>query len=158
MNARELLRSRRSIRTFTDKKVDHELIKAIIETTLYAPSWMNTQISRFTVIDDTTIKSKFAKTAFGDIKFNLNTVNGAAGIIILSYVNGISGYDPKGNRTSKGDAWSMFDAGIASLSLSLALHEQGLGSVILGGFDDVSAGEFIELPENEIVAAIIELS
>jgi len=155
MNAKELLKSRRSVRKFADEKINHNQIKEIIETTLYAPSWMNTQISRFTVIDDKTVKAKFAKEVFGDIPFNLKTVNGAAGIIVLSYVNGISGYDPNGNKTSKGDTWSMFDAGIASLSLVLALHEQGIGSVILGGFNEISSAKFVELPENEIVAAII---
>lgn len=156
MEALEMIKGRRSVRKFTNKKVDRDVINEVVTTTTYSPSWMNAQITRFYVIDDADKKAEFAKIAFGDMEWNINTVSNAAGVIVMSYVKGKSGYDPKGNiATSKGETWGMYDAGIAGQTLSLALHEKGLGSVTLGVFDDAKAGKFIDLSENEIVAAII---
>ncbi|MBK5242255.1 MAG: hypothetical protein JJD95_13690 [Clostridium sp.] len=76
--------------------------------------------------DDVEQKAAFAKAAFGDFQHNINNVNNAAGVIIVSYRNGLIGHDPQGNvATSKGDSWSMFDVGIAGQTLSLAFHEKG---------------------------------
>ena len=47
------------------------------------------------------------------------------------------------------------DAGIASQSFCLAAYEQGLGSVILGIFDDAKVASILEIPENQEVAALI---
>jgi nitroreductase len=156
MNAVEMLMGRRSVRQFKDEKVSREIVKEVVNVALYAPSWMNAQICRYTVIDNVEQKAAFAKMAFGDFQHNINNVNNAAGVIVMSYINGLSGHDPQGNiATSKGDSWAMYDAGLAGQTLALAFHEKGIGSVILGVFDDESAGKFISLPENEIVAAII---
>ena len=47
------------------------------------------------------------------------------------------------SQHQKGDRWQMFDAGIASQSFCLAAYEQGLGSVILGIFDDAKVASII---------------
>lgn len=156
MEAKEMILGRRTIRQFKDEKINRDILKEVVKTASFSPSWMNKQIARYTVIDDAALKEEFAKAAFGDFKHNVDNVVGAVGVIVISYVTGISGHDPKGNiATSKGDSWAMFDAGIAAQTISLALYEKGIGSVILGVFDDQKAGEFLDLPDNEIVATII---
>ena len=50
METKDAVLSRRSIRSFRDNPVPVEIIKKIIETALWAPSWGNTQPWHFTVV------------------------------------------------------------------------------------------------------------
>jgi nitroreductase len=49
----------------------------------------------------------------------------------------------------------MFDTGIAAQTFCLAAHEQGLGTVILGLFDEDKIEEMLQLPEDRELAALI---
>ena len=69
-----------------------------------------------------------------------------------------SGYEKDGSyTTSKEDRWEMFDAGIATQTFCLAAHEQGVGSVIMGIFDETKIAEVIDVPEGQQVAALIAI-
>ncbi len=156
MDAVKLLKERRSIRKFKDEKVDRDLMKEIISTSVYAPSWANTQIARYTVIDNKEIMERLGNEVFMGFKFNTKILSNAAGVVVLSYVKGKSGYGPDGKyATSKGSSWEMFDAGIAAQTFCLAAYEKGVGTVILGIFDENKVAEIIDLPEGEEVGALI---
>ena len=59
--------------------------------------------------------------------------------------------------TPKEDRWEMFDAGIAAQTFCLAAHEKGLGTVIMGIFDENKVGQVVEIPEGQTLAAIIPI-
>ncbi|MBP5788714.1 MAG: nitroreductase family protein, partial [Neisseriaceae bacterium] len=46
----QIIRTRRSIRAFTQQPVDNELLKEILETASYAPSGTNTQAWKVYVV------------------------------------------------------------------------------------------------------------
>lgn len=72
------------------------------------------------------------------------------------HITGRSGYERDGSfSTPKGDRWQMYDAGIASEAFCLAAHEEGLGTVILGLFDEEEAAKLLNLPEGRQLAALI---
>ena len=54
------IKERRSIRKFQDKPIPRELLKEVVEIARFAPSWKNTQIVRYLVVDD---KDKIAAIA-----------------------------------------------------------------------------------------------
>ena len=69
-----------------------------------------------------------------------------------------SGYDKDGSfSTSQQDRWEMFDAGIATQTFCLAAHLKGVGSVILGVFDEEKIRQYIDIPENEKVTNLIAI-
>ena len=71
-------------------------------------------------------------------------------------IHGRSGFERDGSyTTSKEDRWEMFDAGIATQTFCLAAHEKGVGSVIMGIFDEDKVAELISLEEGRKVAALI---
>ena len=77
---------------------------------------------------------------------------------MLTTVDKISGYDPDGSpTTSKGEHWQSFDAGIACEAFCLAAYEYGLGTLIMGIYDEDKVKEILSLPENEKVSALIAL-
>ena len=49
----------------------------------------------------------------------------------------------------------MFDAGTATQSFCLAAYEKGLGTVIMGIFDEAKAASLLNVPEERELAALI---
>ena len=89
---------------------------------------------------------------------NKEIIEGAPALVVLTSIAMRSGYERDGSfTTSKGQGWEMFDAGIAAQTFCLAAHEAGVGSVILGIFDDTKVAELIGLPENQNVSALIPI-
>ena len=51
----------------------------------------------------------------------------------------------------------MYDAGVAGEAFCLAAFEQGLGTVIMGLFDEEEATKLLELPEDRELVALIPI-
>lgn len=153
------IKERRSIRKFQDKKIPRELLEEIVNISAYAPSWKNTQVARYVIVDDeATIKALANEEVAYGFKGNIAALEDAAAILILTYVKGRSGYDRDGSfSTEKGDRWQMFDAGIAAQTFCLVAHEKGLGTVIQGYFDEAAIRKIVELPEDQEIAALIPM-
>lgn len=155
MNVTEGICGRRSIRNFTDQPVSHELIEKLIATASMAPSWKNTQVTRYIALEGEA-KAALAKCTTCWAK-NGDIINGAPVVIAVCALKGRSGIEKDGSfSTSKGASWLMFDTGIATQTLCLAAHEAGLGSVILGLYDD-NAPEVIGVPEGQELIALVPI-
>ena len=59
--------------------------------------------------------------------------------------------------TSKGAHWQSYDAGLAGEAFCLAAWEKGLGTVIMGIFEEAKVKEALQIPETESVSALIAL-
>ncbi len=153
------IKERRSIRKFKDKKIPRELLEEIVNIAAYAPSWKNTQIARYIIVDnDAKIKELATEKCAYGFAGNVSTMEQAPAIVLLTYVEGRSGFDRDGSfSTKKGDGWQMFDAGIAAQTFCLAAHEKGLGTVIMGYFDEDEIKKVVDIPEGQTLAAIIPI-
>lgn len=154
MEALDNIRTRRSIRRFTDVPVTAQEIAAVIGDARLAPSWKNSQTARYIVITDKALKDRIAAS----ITFSKNRLNieGAAALVVLCTRDGIAGYDPDGTpTTSKGSHWQSFDAGIACQTFCLAAWAHGLGTLIMGIFDEAAVRELAAVPEGLSVSALL---
>ena len=158
MQTLDAIKTRRTIRKFTEDPVSHEVIEKIVETSAYAPSWKNTQTARYIIIEETALKNKIAKEAVMGFEWNTGIILGAPVLVVLASVPGKSGYEKDGAySTSKKDKWEMFDAGIAAQTFQLAAHECGIGSVVMGIFDEVKVKELLGLEDTLNVSALIAI-
>ncbi|MDD6042268.1 MAG: nitroreductase family protein [Eubacteriaceae bacterium] len=158
MEAVKCIKERRSIRKFKPEKVSHETLAEIVEAAAYAPSWKNTQITRYIVVEDEQVKAKVADECVLGFEYNTRTIKKSPQLVVVSYVPGLSGYEKDGSYTTpKEDRWESFDTGIATQTFCLAAHDKGVGSVILGIFDDEKVAEAVNLPEGQKVAALISI-
>ncbi|KAF0091954.1 MAG: Nitroreductase [Fusobacteria bacterium] len=158
MDFKECLRGRRSVRKFKDNMVEHELIEKVVEGASYSPSWKNSQIVRYIIVEDRVLLNKLADDCVMDFEHNANIIRNAPAVVLVTYIVGRSGYDKDGNfSTSKGAGWEMFDAGIASQSFSLSAYAEGLGCVILGVFDEDMVSKEANIPEGQKLAAILAI-
>ena len=79
-------------------------------------------------------------------------------VIAVTMIKGRSGYERDGSySTPRGDRWQMYDAGAAGEAFCLAAYEQGLGTVIMGLFDEEEATKLLELPEDRELVALIPI-
>ena len=142
MTANECIIGRRSVRRFTNQPVPHDILEKIVETA--SPSWKNTQITRYIAVEG----EKKAALAKCTSLFPGNGVimENAPMVIAVTIIKERSGYERDGSySTPKGDRWQMYDAGAASEAFCLAAYEQGLGTVIMGLFDEEEASKLLEL-------------
>lgn len=155
MDAIKMIKERRSIRKFKDEAVDRELMKKIIETSRFSPSWANFQVARYTLVDDLTTIKKIANEGVNDFIYNMDTLKNAKGVLVLSFVKGKSGKIDDLGYDSNTNTWEIFDAGIACQTFCLAAHANGIGTTIMGIINDETISKIIDLPEEESVAALI---
>ena len=156
MNATECIKGRRSIRKYKKGCIDHSLLESIISTASYSPSWKNTQITRYIAIEDTSILNKIADEFTPD--YNSNIIRQVSTLIAVTFIKGRCGYERDGSfSTKKEDRWQMFDGGAACQTFCLAAHEAGLGTVIMGIWDEDAITELLDIPEGQELAALIAI-
>lgn len=157
MTAQECIKERRSIRRFKPDKIAHELLSGIIETASYAPSWKNTQITRYIAIEGA-LKDQIAQEGTAPFPNNGKIIENAPMLIAVTVIKNRCGYERDGSFTTpRKDTWQMYDAGVASQSFCLAAYEQGVGSVILGIFDQDRITSLLQLPEDRELVALIPI-
>lgn len=107
----ELIRKRRSIRTFTREPVDRQTVALLVETLLRAPSSRNINPWEFVVVDDRELLGRLA----GAKEHGSEFLRGAAlGIVVCA-------------DETKSDVW-VEDCSIASILVQLVAQSLGLGS------------------------------
>ena len=149
----EGIQTRRSVRKFQDKAVPNDVLEQIIAAAAYAPSWKNTQISRYIAIEGRETIDKLAEQY---APFNARTLSTAPLLIAQTCVTKRSGYERDGSfTTDRGAGWEMYDCGIAAQTFCLAAHEAGLGTVILGIFDRPALEKHLHVPEGQELVALI---
>ena len=111
MNTIDCIKSRRSVRKFTEEKVPHEVLEQLVELARWAPSWKNTQIARYVAVEDEALKNRIAEEA--TIPWNEGIIKGAPVLMVMTYVEKRCGYERDGSfSTSKGDRWQNFDCAV----------------------------------------------
>lgn len=158
MELTEGIKGRRSIRKFTDEAISHETLEKIVDTARFAPTWKNTQTPRYVVVEDKAVLGKIAEEAVLGFEHNKDIILGAAALVVITSIAKRSGYERDGSfSTSKGNEWQMFDAGAAAEAFCLSAYNEGVGSVILGIFDDAKVAEIIGLGEDRVVSCLIPI-
>ena len=154
MNVTDCLKTRRSIRRFKAEPVDHSIIDSVVSSASYSPSWKNTQITRYTAVESQSLLTEIAEKYVPD--FNAKIIRQAPVLMAVSYVRGRCGYERDGSfSTKKEDRWQMFDAGIACQSFCLSAWDHGLGTVIMGVFDEDGISKLLGIPGDQDLAALI---
>ena len=157
MQRLEGIRTRRSIRRFKDIEVPRDLVLKAVDSAKYYPSWKNTQTARFMLIENKELKSKIADCVLG-FTHNTEIINNAPSLIIVLTIKGRSGYERDGSpTTSKGSHFESFDAGLATQNLMLSLHNEGIGSVVLGIYDEDKIKKLLELDDTYSISCLLPI-
>lgn len=155
MELQTCLEGRRSIRKYQDRRVDREILDEIFKAALLAPSWKNSQVSRYYVVNTDEKCEEFKKYL---PQFNINNTEHCGAYIVSTVVNGRSGFTKEGEyATHLGAGFQCFDNGLQVQSLCLKAYELGLGTLIMGYYDEKGIREFMNIPEDEIIVAVLSI-
>jgi nitroreductase len=145
MDFMKVIQERRSVRKYKDTPVPDEVIREVLEAARRSPSWANTQVWRFIVVKDQSIKERLQETLRPTNPARRAMVE-APIVICIAAQRGRSGFSRGEAATNKGD-WCMFDCGIAMEHIVLAAWNFGLGTVHIGLFDAQKTDEILQIPE-----------
>ncbi len=146
MDILKAIHERRSIRKYKNDPVPDEIITEILEAARWSPSWANTQVCRYIVVKDPSIKTMLSDT-LSSTNPARKAVAEAPVVICIFTKKGLSGFHKNTPATNKGD-WFMFDAGIAMEHIVLAAWNFGLGTVHVGFFDADKAQNILNIPDD----------
>ena len=150
------IQTRRSVRKYSDQDISGDTLREIVDLARFSPSWKNTQITRYIAIEDPSLLGKIADDFTPS--YNSDIIRQTPVLIAVTYIKGRCGFERDGSYTTeKKDRWQMFDAGVACQTFCLAAHEYGLGTVIMGVFDESGISSLLDIPKERELAALIAL-
>jgi nitroreductase len=151
----QLVRSRRSIRRYLEKRVEREKILTCIEAARLAPSADNVQPWRFLIIDDPDLKARFSKEVFSGIYFVTKFAAKAPVLILI-----LARLDIIANRIGKqiqNIHYYYIDIGIAGEHIVLQAEELGLGTCWIGWFNPRKARKFLKIPRKYKIVSLMAM-
>lgn len=141
----DLARKRQSDRAFdANRPIEPEKIAHILEAAQLAPSACNAQPYRMIVVDEPELKNKVADTTSSKVLgMNHFTKQAPVHIVIVeenpNFTSGIGG-------VVKDKHFPYIDIGIVAAHITLAAADEGLGSCILGWFDEKKLRSLLNIP------------
>lgn len=146
MEILKAVKERRSIRGFQKKDISDEIVNKLIDALIWAPSAGNLQARKFFFIKDAKLKKGIVSTALGQ-----SFIAEAPLVIVGCTDSRISGrYGDRGVYL-----YSIQDVAASIMGMMLVAHENGLGSVWVGAFDEEEVFNLLNLPENLRPIAIV---
>jgi len=133
MDVFEAIKSRRSIRQFTDEPIGKDALDRLLDAARWAPTASNQQKWRFVVVTSPPVKELIRKFAPGIF------VMPAAFIVICVQKA------PDANRWT--EETYLADCAIAAQNILLAAHEMGIGSCMALSYAKVAIKEILDIPE-----------
>jgi nitroreductase len=159
MDAVEAIRTRRSVRRFSDRPVEPEKLLTVLEAARMAPSWANMQCWRFVVVKDREAKARISELSyladyFASRGYKSNPAQKAlaeAPVVIVACA------EPEQSGDVRGQDYYLTDVGIATENLMLAAHAVGLGSVFVGVFDEDKLRALLNIPQAVRIVGLFPL-
>ena len=151
----DVLATRRSIRDFDpSKEVTEAQVREILTAAQDAPSWTNSQPSRYYVAISPD-KADAVRELIGER--NKQSTAGAPVFIVSTYARGLSGFFRGEKFNEIGDGWGAYDNGLSNSYLVMKARAMGLDTLIMGMRDSDALRVLLGIPENETVMAVIAL-
>lgn len=146
MDFLELAHNRQSDRAFdANKKVEKEKIERIVQAANLAPSAFNAEPWHLIVVDDT-MKCQEVATALTSMGMNKFGAQAPIHIIIVeerpNFISRLGGW-------VKNKHFPNIDCGIVASYITLAATAEGLGSCILGWFDEKAMRKSLGIPKGK---------
>lgn len=153
MELSKVMHTRRSVREYINKPVEQEKLRKVISAAQLAPSWKNSQVSRYYVV---TGEEKLAEVKNALSPYNQKNMADAPALIVTAIVLNRSGYEKDGTPTNElGNGWGFYDCGLQSMNLLLKATELGLSTLVMGIRDNEKIKKILGIPETEAVVSVI---
>jgi nitroreductase len=146
---------RQSDRKYSDLPVEDEKLERILEAARMAPSACNAQPWKFVVVNDPEKLGRLSKAASAKV-LGMNMFVEQAPVLIV-IVRESPNLSSKVGGAIKRKDYSHIDIRIATAYISLQAAAEGLGSCILGWFDEKEVRSILGIPGSKRVDLIISI-
>ena len=155
MTFQELINMRQSVRKYQIKPVEQEKIELIVEAVRIAPSASNSQPWKLIIVDEPELKDKVAQSTFSKtISFNKFALQ--APVLAVLVIEKSKLITQIGGRI-KNIEYTQIDIGIAAEHFCLQAAELGLGTCMIGWFDENKIKQLLKIPEKRKIGLVITL-
>ncbi len=155
MTFNELINIRQSNRAYSNKEVEKEKVVACVEAARVAPSACNSQPWKFIIVDNPETKKKLAQTTSNKL-LPLNHFTNQAPVHVVLVNEGSNFTATLGNKI-KNRNFSLIDIGIAAEHFCLQAAELGLGTCMIGWFNEKDVKNLLGIPNNKRPELIITI-
>ena len=153
MDFDELKEARRSVRQYAKSEISKEELEKIVTDALNAPSWKNTETTRYYAAATDAAKERMWKEALPG--YNAASSANAAALVAVTFVPGESGFNAGKAVDDLGNAWGAYDCGLASSYFTLAAKNRGWDTLIMGMRDGAKVKAILGIPEGEVLMSVI---
>ena len=143
----EVVRTRRSVRSYRPDLVPQEVLNRVLEAVRIAPSGSNRQPWKFIIVQDEVLKQKLVSVC------NNQGFLAEAPLIVVACGRNIH-YNRGGYM---GDMSMLVDVTIGFTHLVLAARAEGLGTCWIGAFQNEEVKKLLNIPEEYDVVAVTPL-
>ena len=159
METLEAIRTRRSLRKYSGRPVEPEKLQAVLEAVRQAPSWANSQCWSLIVVEQREVREKLSELSYVESFFSAYgySSNPARDALAQAPIVIVACADPARSGNLYGQQYYMADMGIAMENLMLAAHDQGLGSVFVGVFQEDQLKSLLKIPDSVKVVGLFPL-
>jgi nitroreductase len=159
MDLFEAIKTRRSVRKYSDKPVEDDKLEAILEAVRLAPSWANMQCWRMVVVRDGSVKETLSDLSYVESYFSPKgyKANPSKKALAEAPVVIVLCAEPQQSGAIWGQNYYLVDVGIAAENLMLAARAQGLGTVFVGVYDEVKVKGMLNIPATVRVVGLFPL-
>ncbi len=155
MEFSELVKIRQSVRQYQPQPVARELLDKLIESVRLAPSASNSQPWKLVVVDDPELRTRVAQATFSkSVTFNRFALEAP---VIAVFVMESPGFITQVGAFLKRRSFSLIDIGIAAAHFCLQAAELGLGTCILGWFDEKRIKRLLRIPRGRRIGLLVTL-
>jgi len=155
MNFPELIKTRQSVRKYLPKPVEREKIARCIEAARLAPSACNSQPWKFIIVDDADLRENIAGETYNAL-VTFNKFVKEAPVIAVIVMEKPTMISQIGGRIKDKDFY-LIDIGIAAEHFCLQAAEEGLGTCMLGWFNEKKIAGMLHIPKNKRIGLLITL-
>ena len=149
MDVFEAIKTRRSIRAFTQEEISEEEVERILDAARQAPSAGNIQPWIFVVVRRSDMKRRLSKAAL-----NQFFIEEAPVVIVVCADQERSG---RGYGSRGANLYCIQDTAAATQNILLAAHALGLGACWVGAFDEEEVRLILRAPRKVRPVAIIPI-
>lgn len=155
MDFSELILSRQSVRSYEDREVESWKIDSLIEAVRNAPSASNSQPWKLIIVNDPETKNNVARATYSRL-VSFNKFASQAPVIAVLTIEK-AGIVTQIGAKLKDREFSLIDIGIAASQFCLQAAEHGLGTCMLGWFDEDAIKAQLNIPAKVRIGLVITL-
>jgi nitroreductase len=151
----ELAEKRQSDRAYETRSVEKEKLERILEVARLSPSACNGQPWKIIVVDDPELKNRVADTTSNKV-IGINHFTKQAPVYLVVVEEGTNLSSRVGSLIKR-KHFPAIDLGILASHITLAAADEGLGSCIIGWFDEKKIKSLLQIPHSNRVPFLVLL-